>query len=371
MKVKKYNKKVYVAMSGGVDSSVAAWLLKERGYDVTGVFMKYWMDSDDILSGNENRCCSLDARKDAMRVCAHLGIPFLTWDFQKEFKKAVVDEFVDQYKNGLTPNPCVTCNKEIKLGIFINKALKEGASACRQAGIFVATGHYAKNLRSQKNYKLCPAKDNKKDQSYFLYNLKQGQLAHILFPLGNLIKDEVRELAAKAGLPVAAKKDSQEVCFVNKGGLKDFLGKRVKLKEGDIVLSDGKVIGRHSGAMFYTIGQKAPVGGTGPYYVINKNLKKNQLVVAKDDDKDLFVSEVFVKNVNWISGKIPKFPMECQVKTRYQQKTQKMTISNSGSKAKKPKRLLMIFKKPQRAITPGQSAVFYKGKEIIGGGVIA
>ncbi|KKP98285.1 MAG: tRNA-specific 2-thiouridylase MnmA [Parcubacteria group bacterium GW2011_GWC1_38_17] len=381
------NKKVFVAMSGGVDSSVAALLLKKQGYDVVGVFMKYWMDENDIPNGEENRCCSLEARRDAMRVCAQLGMSFLTWDFQKEFKKAVVDNFISGYKMGITPNPCVVCNKEIKLGLFLKRAMKEGAD-------FVATGHYAKisqprnfsklKVKSSKlkeKYRLLQARDGKKDQSYFLYNLTQKQLAHILFPLGNLTKDKVREIAQGAGLPVALKRDSQEVCFVKNADLRGFLKTRIHAEKGIIIEAKSKKrIGEHEGAQFFTIGQRAPIGGKGPYYVIGKNIKKNQLIVAQNGDQNLFVREFVVKDVNWIGGKAPKMPFECMVKTRYQQKAQKciieLRIKNYELCVQKKKSLIhnscfMIhFLRPQRAVAPGQSAVFLKGKEIIGGGVI-
>lgn len=359
-RIKNKNKgKVFVAMSGGVDSSVAALLLKKQGYDVMGVFMKYWMDPSDVISGEENRCCSLEARRDAMKVCAHLEIPFMTFDFQKEFKKAVVDEFVSGYKVGITPNPCVTCNKEIKLGLFFKKALKEGAS-------FVATGHYAKVKKDKEAYRLYYAKDPKKDQSYFLYNLSQDQLSHILFPLGGMIKDDIRKMAEEADLPVATKKDSQEVCFVKNGGLKEFLGERLNMKSGDIVSDEGKMIGRHDGIELYTIGQRAPVGGIGPYYVVSKNKKKNQLIVAKKDSDDLFTKDVIVRKINWTIGKCPELPIRAKVRIRYQSDFADAVISKHSKKGD----VSVAFKKPQRAVTPGQSAVFYRGKEVLGGGVI-
>lgn len=361
MSMTKKNSKgrVFVAMSGGVDSSVAALLLKKQGYDVIGVFMKYWMDPSDVTSGAENRCCSLEARRDAMKVCAHLEISCLTFDFQKEFKKAVVDEFVSGYKMGITPNPCVTCNKEIKLGLFIKKAFKEGAD-------FVATGHYAKVVKSRGAYRMSQAKDVKKDQSYFLYNLSQDSLSRILFPLGNLVKDEVRKIAEEVGLPVATKKDSQEVCFVKNGGLKEFLSERMNMKNGDIISDSGEIVGRHEGVESYTIGQRAPVGGIGPYYVISKDKNKNQLIVANRDSGNLFSKEMIVRNVNWTDEKSPKLPLKCRIKTRYQSDFSDVVLSRHKNKNE----IKVLFKIPQRAVTPGQSAVFYKSKEVLGGGII-
>ena len=255
---------VFVAMSGGVDSSVAALLLKKQGYKVVGVFMKFWADTKSASGINENRCCSLEARRDAMRVCAKLRIPFLTWDFQKEFKKAVVDDFISGYKKGITPNPCVVCNKEIKFGLFFEKALKMGAD-------YVATGHYVRLATKDKRHgtlSLFIAK-TKKRPKFFLWTLTQNQLKHCLFPIGDYLKSEVRQIAKKAGLPVALKKESQEVCFVKDKDLYGFLKKRIHAKKGEIIeLKTGKKLAEHKGVQFYTIGQRVPIGGTGPYYVI-------------------------------------------------------------------------------------------------------
>lgn len=367
----KEKKTVFVALSGGVDSSVAALLLKRAGYNVTGVFMKYWMDSDS----GENPCCSLEARQDAMRVCAVLKMPFLTWDFQDEFKKEVVDDFVHGYKKGITPNPCVVCNKKIKLGMFLKKALKQGAD-------YIATGHYiklqTKNLKLKTIYALFQAKDKNKDQSYFLWTLTQDQLKHCLFPIGNYTKDEVREIAKKAKLPVALKKDSQEVCFVKDANIHEFLKSRINTNEGSIIeLKTGKQIGKHAGVEFYTIGQRVPVGGTGPYYVVNKDSKNNQLIVARKDDKSLYSKEVIIKNVNWLSGEAPK-SAKVLVRTRYRQPLVTADLRRQNADKRK---LKIIFEKPQWAVTSGQSAVFYNrkgsafakasaGRELLGGGII-
>jgi tRNA-specific 2-thiouridylase len=353
-------KKVFVAMSGGVDSSVAALLLKKQGYEVIGVFMKFWYDADSRGYG-ENRCCSLEARRDAMRVCAKLNIPFLTWDFQKEFKKAVVDDFIKGYKKGITPNPCIVCNKEIKLGLFLKRALKMGAD-------YVATGHYVR-LRKLKigNWKLEIARDRAKDQSYFLWTLTQQQLKHCLFPIGEYIKDEVRALAKKYKLPVTPK-ESQEVCFVKDADLRGFLKTWIHANKGDIIeLKTGKKIGEHQGVYFYTIGQRAPVSGIGPYYVVAKNLKKNQLLVSKNDSPEFYCQGIELEDVNWISGQAPQ-SLSVWVRTRYHQPLVKanliITKKNLSS-------MRVIFNKPQKIPAPGQSAVFYSKKgELLGGGII-
>lgn len=359
-------------MSGGVDSSVAALLLKKQGYDVVGVFMKYWADFQSVSGHAENRCCSSEARRDAMKVCSKLNIPFLTWDFQKEFKRSVVDDFISGYKKGITPNPCVVCNKEIKFGLFFEKALKMGAD-------YVATGHYIKiqnlKFKNQNNnskfkivYKLFQAKDKNKDQSYFLWNLTQEQLKYCLFPIGDYLKSKVRQIAKQAGLPVALKKESQEICFVKDKDLYGFLKTRIHTGKGPIIkLKTKKKIGEHNGVQFYTIGQRVPVGGTGPYYVINKNLKKNQLIVVKKDDKNSFYKEIALKNVNWISGQPPK-SAKILARTRYRQPLVRCQVSGAKYQVLSIK---VVFNKPQKFVAPGQSAVFYdKEGKLLGGGVI-
>ena len=350
-------RRAFVAMSGGVDSSVAALLLKKQGYEVVGVFMKFWHDTDP---------CGLNA----MRVCAKLNIPFLTWDFQKEFKKAVVDDFISGYKKGITPNPCVVCNQKIKFGLFLKKALKMGAD-------YIATGHYIR-LRKLEIGNLSPgscfatgkleiARDRAKDQSYFLWTLTQKQLKHCLFPIGDYTKEEVRSLARKYKLPVASR-ESQEVCFVKNTDLYGFLKTWIHAAKGEIIeLKTGKKIGEHQGVYFYTIGQRVPVPGIGPYYVIGKNLKKNQLLVTKKDSPEFFCKEIMLENVNWISGQSPK-SVKILVRTRYRQPLMLAEIFSLGNKNYQLK-----FIKPKEFIfvAPGQSAVFYnKNGELLGGGII-
>lgn len=346
--------KVIVAMSGGVDSSVAAAILKKNGYDVVGVFMKFWQEPN---RKSENRCCSVEAKRDAQRVAIKLGIPLQIIDVKKEFKKRVVDYFINEYEKGNTPNPCVMCNKYIKFKFLIDEMTELKAD-------FVATGHYARIGKSQiPNPKLLVARDKTKDQTYFLWTLKQNQLKKILFPIGNYAKEQVREMAKKFSLPVFKKKDSQEICFINTC-IEDFLKKYIKQKSGPIITIDGKKVGEHEGLVFYTIGQRKgiKIGGTGPYYVIKKDFKRNALIVsnppAGGQNKDLLQKELVVKNVNWVSGK--SYNGKCKVKIRSMTKMADATI----------KRNKVIFNKPQRAITSGQSAVFYKKNEVLGGGII-
>lgn len=361
----KKKRKVIAAMSGGVDSSVAAALLKNIGYDVVGVFMKFWSetlisaDKNADLRGSENRCCSIEAQMDARRVASKLKIPFYVIDVRKEFKKRVVDYFVDEYKKGRTPNPCVECNRWIKFKFLLEKMMQLKAD-------YIATGHYArKNQKSKiKSQKLLVAKDEKKDQSYFLWQLNQKQLSKILFPIGDYTKKEVREMAKKFGLPVYEKKESQEICFAT--NIYEFLKSRIHANEGDIIDVDGKKVGEHEGLYLYTIGQRKgiKIGGIGPFYVVDKDFKKNALIVAQSDfNEALFKKEFTANEVNWINK--VKFPLKCSVKIRYLTKSVPCTVYKIQATKYK-----IQFSAPQRAITPGQSAVFYKRNQVLGGGVI-
>lgn len=348
------NKKVIVAMSGGVDSSVAAALLKKAGFDVIGFFMRFWHEPS---AGNWNRCCSSEAEKRAKMVAARLKIPFFVLDFKKEFKKKVVDYFLKECKAGLTPNPCITCNKEIKFGLLSKKAVSLKAD-------YIATGHYVKIARINSGFKIFRAKDRQKDQSYFLWALNQRQLKKALFPLGNFTKKEVRNLAKKFRLPVLGIPESQEICFIQTN-INNFLKRKLRQKIGKIIDAACKIIGQHQGLAFYTIGQRKGIRlPGGPYYVLGKDLKKNYLVVTKNE-KDLASKDLVADNVNWISGQEPKLPIKVQVKIRYLTNPSLAIISKVKNNSYK-----LRFKKPQRAVTPGQSAVFYRGGEMLGGGTI-
>ncbi len=347
--------KVYAAMSGGVDSSVAAALLKKQGYDVTGVFFKPWLSKDGRAFCNWRQ-----DKQDAMRVAAKLGIKFKVWDFSKEYGNKVTKYMISSYRGGITPNPDVMCNKEIKFGLFLKKALAEGAD-------YIATGHYAR-LRGSKDLKLLKGVDKNKDQSYFLWTLTQKQLKCCLFPVGDYTKPEVRKLAKKFGLPTYAKKDSQGVCFVGQLDVKDFLKEYIKPKAGEIkLLETGKIIGRHDGVYYYTIGQRhgldIKIGG-GPYFVADKDIKKN-IIHVTTDKKNLVARAAKIEKINWASRQ-PTLPAKVGAKIRYRSKS----IPAEISKGTKLGVLTVKFKKPARAVTPGQSSVFYRGEEMLGGGII-
>ena len=367
-------KKVVCAMSGGVDSSVASALLKKAGFNVIGVFMKLWPE----------KYFSSDAQKAVKRITFQLGIPFLVFNLTKEFKKKVVDYFLREYQRGRTPNPCVECNKEIKFGLFFQKAINLGAD-------FMATGHYVRKSELTTNnlqlttYKLLMAKDKDKDQSYFLWMLNQNQLKNILFPVGDLTKNQVRKLAKKFRLPVVKTPESMEICFVP-ADINDFLKKYLKTKPGPIVEQvhygarkilirsnlRGREMGEHDGLWFYTIGQRKGIKlPGGPYYVLDKDLKKNLLIVTKNE-KDLYKKELVAKNVNWISGKMPKLPLMVKAKIRYSHRSAstKLTQIYTDKSTDLDRFIKVVFEKPQRAITFGQSVVFYKGQELLGGGII-
>jgi len=294
-----------------------------------------------------------------MRVCASLGIPFITVNAEKEYKKEVVDYMISEYKAGRTPNPDIMCNKSVKFGVFLKKALAMGAD-------YIATGHYVRKL---KNNALAIAKDLNKDQSYFLWTLTQEQLKHCLFPLGDLLKSEVRSIAKKNGLATAEKEESQGVCFIGEFNMEDFLKKYIKQKNGKVVTADGKIIGEHDGLAFYTIGQRHGFGfgggEGGPYYIVEKDFKNNILIVAeKKDEKKFSRKEVVIGNASWIFA-VPKIGKKYQARIRYRQPLEECEVAEVSKNSTK-----IIFKNPQRAVTPGQSLVIYDGEEMLGGGII-
>ncbi|HUT22013.1 MAG TPA: tRNA 2-thiouridine(34) synthase MnmA [Candidatus Bipolaricaulota bacterium] len=352
--------KIAVALSGGVDSSVAAFLLKKKGYDVFGVFAKFW-SKEDGEKVRENICCSKESRDDAKRVCDMLGIPFYVVNLQMPFKEKVVDNFLLEYNAGKTPNPCVRCNQFIKFGELLDKVEKLGAT-------HLATGHYSQVKKKGDQYHLYKGKDKEKDQSYFLYRLNQKQLSKIMFPVGHLTKPKVRKIAAKNGLPTAAKRESQEVCFVPSGDLQEFLADYLELKPGEIKDIDSKkVLGEHKGLALYTIGQRKGIGlAGGPYFVVEKDDKDNVLYVTKDKNHEkLKFERLKLKNIQWLAGtRDGAFPLKCTAKIRYASPETAVVISKDKDG------YFVEFKKPQWAVTPGQSIVFWKGKEVLGGTVI-
>ena len=376
-----------MALSGGIDSAVSAYLLLKQGYEVEAAFMKNWSSTAGLL---KNECPWLVDRQDALRVAAFLKIPLHTLDFEKQYEKNVLDYFFKEYKAGRTPNPDVMCNKEIKFKLLYNWAIKNGFD-------YLATGHYAKVVGSEKwvvsrknkdyplstnHYSLLRSADEFKDQTYFIYNIKTEQLPHIMFPIGGMKKPEVRALAKKIGLPNADKKESMGLCFVGKIRLKDFLEQKLKPKPGNIVDQNNKILGKHQGLYNYTIGQRQgiKVGGGGPYYVVRKDLKKNILYVTNNpNDKKLETKEIEIHSVNWISEqwkmKYEKWNRASKTihvsssmlhgRYRHQGELIPLTIKKTSKD-----HYQVIFSKPQKAVASGQSLVLYKGKECVGGGVI-
>ena len=356
------NTRVIVGMSGGVDSSVTALLLKEQGYDVIGIFMKNWDDTDEF-----GHCTAEDDAEDVRRVCEQLDIPYYTVNFEKEYFDKVFSYFLDEYKSGRTPNPDVMCNREIKFGEFLNKALDLGAD-------YVATGHYARLIQEDGKYTLLRGVDNNKDQTYFLNALSQEQLSRAMFPIGHLPKPEVRRLAEQAGLYTAKKKDSTGVCFIGERNFKEFLSGYLPAKSGDMVdIESGEVKGRHDGLMYYTLGQRQGlgIGGSGngqPWFVADKDLEKNILyVVQGDQHPSLYSTGLIATDVNWIAGsdQTPKDSFHCTAKFRYRQPDQGVTLTwrEDGT-------VHVAFDEQQKAITPGQAVVFYDGDVCLGGGTI-
>ena len=352
------SKTVYVGMSGGVDSSVTAALLKEQGYYVVGVYMKNWTKD---LPGMP--CPWKDDFQDAKRVAVQLGIDFKVYDFQKEYHQKVVDYMIDEYKAGRTPNPDIMCNQEVKFKLFLDTAISDGAD-------LIATGHYSRI----KNGELHVAANKDKDQSYFLYRVTQDALEKSLMPIGEFkTKAEVRQLAKKLGLATADKKDSQGICFVGKVGIREFLEQYVSTEAGAIIDQNGHEIGQHDGAIFYTIGQRhgLNVGGGFPYYVTGKDMRKNEVYVTTDlNDKNLWRKELQLTDLHWINDE-PEAGKTYQIRTRYRAPLVNSTLHLAPFDQKNAKNTLLVALSDEiRAITPGQSAVVYEADRVLGGGIV-
>ncbi|MDR9792178.1 tRNA 2-thiouridine(34) synthase MnmA [Aeribacillus sp. FSL K6-1121] len=349
--------RVVVGMSGGVDSSVTALLLKEQGYEVIGVFMKNWDDTDE-----NGVCTATQDYDDVIRVCNQLGIPYYAVNFEKEYWDKVFTYFLEEYKAGRTPNPDVMCNKEIKFKAFLEHAADLGAD-------YIATGHYARVKYRDGVYKLLRGKDPNKDQTYFLNQLNQKQLSKVMFPIGHLEKKEVREIAKKANLATAKKKDSTGICFIGERNFKEFLSQYLPAQPGKMETLSGEVKGKHDGLMYYTIGQRhgLGIGGNGdPWFVVGKNLKNNILYVEQGfHNEHLYSDSIIATNVNWITGVKPTDELVCTAKFRYRQPDQPVKVKMIGDQTAQ-----ISFEQPVRAVTPGQAVVFYNGEECLGGGII-
>lgn len=354
------HERIVVGMSGGVDSSVTALLLKQQGYDVIGVFMKNWDDTD------ESGFCTAEADAEDVRiVCDQIGIPYYTVNFEEEYKDKVFAYFLDEYQKGRTPNPDVMCNREIKFGEFLNKALELGADR-------IATGHYARIKHENGKHILMRGLDRKKDQTYFLNQLDPHQLSKAMFPIGHLQKAEVRQIAEEAGLATAKKKDSTGICFIGERNFKQFLSEYLPAQKGEIRTLDGEYKGTHDGLMYYTLGQRQGLGiggsGTGePWFVVKKDLEKNILYVVQGSDHPAMYSKgLTASGVNWTLGEPPSEKFSCTAKFRYRQPDQKVFVKVNQSNGT----VDVTFEQPQRAITPGQAVVFYDGDVCLGGGTI-
>lgn len=347
--------KIFVGMSGGVDSSVSAALLHKAGHDVTGVFIRVWQP--DWME-----CDWREERLDAMRAAAHIGIPFVTLDLAQEYKKGVIDYMIAEYKAGRTPNPDVMCNREVKFGAFWKWAKEQGAA-------YIATGHYAQS----KDGRLLISNDLNKDQTYFLWTLNKSDLAHVLFPIGHMTKPEVRELAATFKLPNADKKDSQGLCFIGKVDLKEFLKHYIETKDGDVLNEKGEVIGTHPGALLFTIGERhgfivmKKTPDDEPYYVISKDNDKNTITVSnKSDDKTAINknNKILITSTSWVNLR-PKIGDRVEVRTRYRETLYQSIVSKIADDNAE-----ITLEKSHQSITPGQSLVLYNSDECLGGGVI-
>lgn len=343
-------KKVVVGMSGGVDSSVAALLLKEQGYEVIGLFMKNWEEKT-----SEGVCLSSQDYEDVVKVCKQIDIPYFSVNFVKEYWDNVFTHFIEELKLGYTPNPDVLCNREIKFKVFFQKALELGAD-------FLATGHYAKTDRKR----LLKSIDQDKDQTYFLYTLQAKTLEKVLFPLSDLTKKEVRAIATQHGLATSEKKDSTGICFIGERNFRPFLSQFIPYQEGDLQTLSGKVVGKHGGVAYHTLGQRKGLGIGGPgdaWFVVGKDVEKNIIYVEQGEDHPaLYSSRLTASDIHWISGEAPPLPFRCHAKIRYRQKDQECVIEKIEEN-----RVVVSFLTPQRAITPRQSIVFYQDDCCLGG----
>lgn len=351
--------KVVVGMSGGVDSSVVACLLKEQGYDVIGLFMHNWEEDDE-----NGVCTSVNDYEDVKRVCNKIGIPYFSVNFAQEYLDRVFKYFLEGYEKGRTPNPDVLCNREIKFGPFLEYAKSLGAD-------YIATGHYAKVHRENGFTYLQKAKDTNKDQTYFLNQLNQEQLKNVIFPLGDLIKPDVRKIAEKYGLSTAEKKDSTGICFIGERRFRQFLKSYIPCNPGDIVDLAGNKVGEHEGVIYYTLGQRKGlnIGGKSDgngkrWFVVDKNVKENKLIVSQGEPDELFSNGLVTYKVNWIPFEPKEKEFECFAKFRYRQPDQKVKVKIESD------RVVVNFIEKQRAVTPGQYVVFYDEVNCLGGGVI-
>lgn len=353
--------KVVVGMSGGVDSSVAAYLLKEQGYDVIGVTMQIWQDEEQATQEENGGCCGLSAVDDARRVAAALEIPYYVMNFKKEFKENVIDYFVEEYQNGRTPNPCIACNRYVKWESLLQRSLSIGAE-------YIATGHYARVVQLENGrYTLRRSATLAKDQTYALYNLTQEQLKRTLMPVGKYTKDEVRAIAEKINLRIANKPDSQDICFVPDGDYAAYIEEEagVKVPEGNFVLTDGTVLGRHKGITHYTVGQRKGLGlALGyPAFVLEIRSETNEVVIGTKEES--MTTQLRARNLNFMAVEDLTEPLHVFTKIRYNHKGAWCTIEKMEEDE-----VLCTFDEPQRAVTPGQAVVFYDGEYVLGGGTI-